>query len=110
MTGKLRGLGAARATRSPLLPDVPAVGEAGLPGFEVGSWYGFQASAGRPTGIIAKLLAGMVRAMNTAELRERFSIVGAETIANTPAQYGAFVQAELKKWGKVIQTTGVKVD
>ena len=108
--GKLRGLGAARATRSPLLPDVPTVGEAGLPGFEVGSWYGFHAPAGTPKPIIDKLHAEMVKAMNTPELRERFSNVGAETIANTPAQYGAFVQAELKKWSKVIQATGVKVD
>jgi len=108
--GKLRGLGAARATRSPLLPDVPTVGEAGLPGFEVGSWYGFHAPAGTPKPIIDKLHAEMVKAMNTTELRERFSNVGAETIANTPAQYGAFVQAELKKWSKVIQATGVKVD
>ena len=108
--GKLRGLGAARATRSPLLPDVPTVGEAGLPGFEVGSWYGFHAPAGTPRPIIDKLHAEMVKAMNTPELRERFSNVGAETIANTPAEYGAFVQAELKKWGKVIQATGVKVD
>ena len=108
--GKLRGLGAARATRSPLLPDVPTVAEAGLPGFEVGSWYGFHAPAGTPKPIIDKLHAEMVKAMNTPELRERFSNVGAETIANTPAQYGAFVQAELKKWGKVIQATGVKVD
>jgi tripartite-type tricarboxylate transporter receptor subunit TctC len=92
------------------LPDVPTVGEAGLPGFEVGSWYGFHAPAGTPKPIIDKLHAEMVKAMNTPELRERFSNVGAETIANTPAQYGAFVQAELKKWGTVIQVTGVKVD
>jgi tripartite-type tricarboxylate transporter receptor subunit TctC len=108
--GKLRGLGAARPNRSALLPDVPTVSEAGLPGFEVGSWYGFHAPAGTPRPIIEKLHAEMVKAMNTAELRERFASVGAETIANTPAQYGAFVQAELTKWGKVIQVTGVKVD
>jgi tripartite-type tricarboxylate transporter receptor subunit TctC len=108
--GKLRALGAARANRSPLLPDVPTVSEAGLRGFEVGSWYGFHAPAGTPKAIIDKLHAQMVKAMNTPELRERFASVGAETIANTPAEYGAFVQAELKKWGKVIQATGVRVD
>jgi tripartite-type tricarboxylate transporter receptor subunit TctC len=108
--GKLRALGAARATRSPLLPDVPTVSEAGLPGFEVGSWYGFHAPAGTPKPIIDKLHAEMVKAMKTPELREKFSNVGAETIANTPAEYGAFVQAELKKWSKVVQATGVKID
>jgi tripartite-type tricarboxylate transporter receptor subunit TctC len=108
--GKLRALGAARANRSPLLPEVPTVSEAGLPGFEVGSWYGFHAPAGTPKGIVDKLHAEMVKAMNTPELRERFASVGAETIANTPAQYGAFVASELKKWGKVIQSAGVKAD
>ncbi|MCX7135093.1 MAG: tripartite tricarboxylate transporter substrate binding protein, partial [Proteobacteria bacterium] len=108
--GKLRALGAARATRSSLLPDVPTVSEAGLPGFEVGSWYGFHAPAGTPKLIIDKLHAEMVKAMKTPELREKFSNVGAETIANTPAEYGAFVQAELKKWSKVVRSTGVKID
>jgi len=108
--GKLRALGAARANRSPLLPDVPTVSEAGLPGFEVGSWYGFHAPAGTPKAVIDKLHAEMVKAMNTPEMRERFANVGAETIANTPAQYGAFVEAELKKWGAVIKAAGVKAD
>jgi tripartite-type tricarboxylate transporter receptor subunit TctC len=108
--GKLRALGAARANRSPLLPDVPTVSEAGLPGFEVGSWYGFHAPAGTPKSIIDKLHVEMVRAMNTPELRDRFAAVGAETIANTPAQYGAFVAAEQKKWGNVVKTAGVKAD
>jgi tripartite-type tricarboxylate transporter receptor subunit TctC len=84
--------------------------EAGLPGFQVGSWYGFHAPAGTPKAIIDKLHADMVKVMNTPEVRERFAAVGADTIANTPAQYGAFVEAELKRWGKVIKSTGIKVD
>ena len=108
--GKLRALGAARPDRSPLLPEVPTVKEAGLPGFEVGSWYGFHAPAGTPKPIIDKLNAEMIKAMQMPELRDRFAAVGAETIANSPAQFGAFVEAELKKWGKVIQAAGVKVD
>ena len=108
--GKLRALGAARPDRSPLLPDVPTVSEAGLPGFEVGSWYGFHAPAGTPKPIIDKLHAEMVKAMRTPELRERFAAVGAETIANTPVQFRAFIDAELTKWGKVTKAAGVKVD
>ena len=108
--GKLRALAAARANRSPLLPDVPTATEAGLAGFEVGSWYGFHAPAGTPKAIIDKLHDAMVKAMNTPELRERFASVGAEMIANTPAQYGAFVQSELVKWGAVVKATGVKAD
>jgi len=108
--GKLRALGAARPDRSPLLPDVPTVKEAGLTGFEVGSWYGFHAPAGTPKPIIDKLHAEMVRAMNTQELRDRFAAVGTETVANSPAQFSAFINAELKKWGKVISAAGVKAE
>ena len=67
-------------------------------------------SAGTPKAIIDKLHDAMVKAMNTPELRERFASVGAEMIANTPAQYGAFVQSELVKWGAVVKATGVKAD
>src|SRR5258706_13873551 len=108
--GTLRSLGSARPDRSPLLPGVPTVKEAGLPGLEVGSWYGFHAPARTPKPIIDKLNAEMVRAMNTQELRDRFAAVGTETIANSPAQFGAFVNAELKKWAKVISATGVKAE
>jgi tripartite-type tricarboxylate transporter receptor subunit TctC len=93
--GKLRALGAARPDRSPLLPDVPTVREGGLPGFDVGSWYGFHAPAGTPPPIIEKLHAEMVKAMRTPELRERFAAVGADTVANSAAEFGAFVDAEV---------------
>lgn len=108
--GKLRALGAARSTRSPLLPDVPTVGEAGLPGFDAGSWYGFHAPAGTPKPIIDKLHTQMVKAMNLPEMRERFASVGAETVAGTPAQFGTFVQTEIKKWSTVIKATGIRID
>jgi len=108
--GKLRALAAARPDRSPLLPDVPTFTEAGLPGFEVGSWYGFHTPAGTPQPIIDKLHAEMTRALSSPEMRERLRNVGADVVASTPARYMEFVVAEMKKWSKVIQATGVKVD
>ena len=108
--GKLRALAAARPDRSPLLPDVPTMKEAGVPGMEVGSWYGFHAPAGTPRPIIDKLHAEMVKAMKAPDVRERFAGVGAETIANSPAEFAAFINAELKKWGNVIRTAGVKLE
>jgi tripartite-type tricarboxylate transporter receptor subunit TctC len=108
--GKLRAIGAARRERSPLLPDVPTMTEAGLKGFEAGSWYGFHAPAGTPKPIIDKLHADMVKIMALPDVRQGFANVGGDTIANTPAQYGAFVESELKKWGQVIKATGIKVD
>ena len=108
--GKLRALGAARPDRSPLLPEVPTMKEAGLPGFEAGSWYGFHAPAGTPRPIIDKLHAEFVKAMSAPDVRERFAGVGADTVASSPAQYGAFVETELKRWEKVIRATGVKIE
>jgi tripartite-type tricarboxylate transporter receptor subunit TctC len=107
---RLRALGAARANRSTLLPDVPTTKEAGLPGFEVGSWYGFLAPAGTPKPIIDKLYAEMVKGINTQELRDRFTGVGAEPVANTPAEFAGFIRDELKRWEKVIRAAGVKAE
>jgi tripartite-type tricarboxylate transporter receptor subunit TctC len=108
--GKLRAIAAARPNRSPLLPDVPTFTEAGLPGFEVGSWYGFHAPAGTPQPIIKKLHAEMTKALGTPEMRERLRNVGADVVASTPAQYTEFVLAEMKKWEAVIRATGIKVE
>ena len=108
--GKLRALAAARPDRSPLLPDVPTFAEAGMPGFEVGSWYGFHAPAGTPQPIIVKLHAEMAKALGTPEMRERLRNVGADVVASTPAGYTEFVLAEMKKWEAVIRATGVKVE
>jgi tripartite-type tricarboxylate transporter receptor subunit TctC len=107
---KLRALAAARPSRSPLLPDVPTVSEAGMPGLEVGSWYGFLTPAGTPKAIIDKLNHEMVKWMNTQELKDRFSGVGADPVAGTPAEFDTFIRAELKKWGSVVRKAGVKVD
>ncbi|HEX2827511.1 MAG TPA: tripartite tricarboxylate transporter substrate binding protein [Burkholderiales bacterium] len=108
--GKLRGLAAARPGRSPLLPDVPTMKESGLSGMEVGSWYGFHAPAGTPKAIVDRLHAEMVKAMNAPDVRERFAGVGADTIADSPAEFAAFISAELKKWGTVIRAAGVKLE
>ena len=108
--GKLRALGAARPNRSPLLPDVPTVSEAGLPGFHAGSWYGFLAPAGTPKPIIDKLNAEMVKAIRSQELRDRFAAVGAESVGDSPSEFAAFIRAELKKWEKVVRATGVKAE
>ena len=108
--GKLRALAALRPDRSPLLPDVPTMKEAGLPGMEVGSWYGFHVPAGTPKPIIDRLHAEMVKAIKAPDVRERMLGIGADPIANTPAEFSAFVNAEMKKWGNVVRSAGVKVE
>jgi Tripartite tricarboxylate transporter family receptor/MmgE/PrpD C-terminal domain len=86
-TGQVRILAAARFNRSPLLPDVPTIGEAGLPGAEVGSWYGFHAPAGTPKPIIDKLHDEIVKALSDKEVRERLAAIGAEVVTDTPDEF-----------------------
>jgi tripartite-type tricarboxylate transporter receptor subunit TctC len=108
--GKLRALVVAGSQRSPLMPDVPSAKELGLPGLEVGSWYGFHAPAGTPPPIIAKLNAEMVKALRSPDLRKRFAEISAEPVGDTPAEFSAFIEADAKKWGKLIQAAGLKVE
>ena len=108
--GKLRALVVSKAERSSQLPDVPTGKEAGLPDFVATSWYGFHAPAGTPKPIVDKINAEIVKALKTPEMRERFASIGADTVSMTPAEFGAFVEAEVAKWGKVIRAIGVKVE
>jgi tripartite-type tricarboxylate transporter receptor subunit TctC len=109
-TGQVRILAAARSNRSPLLPDVPTIGEAGLPGAEVGSWYGFHAPAGTPKPIIDKLHDEIVKALSDKEVRERLAAIGAEVVTDTPDEFAAFIRVEQNKWGDIIKSTGIKFD
>lgn len=108
--GKLRALAVNSAKRTPLLPDVPTMAEAGLPGFEVTSWNGIIAPAGTSKEIVTRLNQEIVKALKMADVSERLSGVGADPVGSTPEQFAAFIQAEIKKWAKVIQEAGVKVD
>jgi tripartite-type tricarboxylate transporter receptor subunit TctC len=109
-TGKIRLLAAAREDRSPLQPEVPTVAEAGLPGAEVGSWYGFHAPAGTPKAIIDKLHEGIVKALHEPDVRDRLAGLGTEIVGSTPEEYAAYIRAETEKWGGIIRSTGIKVD
>ena len=108
--GKLRALLTSGAQRSSLLPDVPTGKDAGLPDFVASSWYGFHAPAGTPQPIIDKINAEMVKALNTPQMRERFAGIGADAVSDSPAEFGAFVEAETAKWGKLIRAIGVKLE
>ena len=108
--GKLRALAVNSAKRTPLLPDVPTMAEAGLPGFEVTSWNGIIAPAGTSKEIVTRLNQEIVKALKMPDASEKLSGVGADPVGSTPEQFAAFIQAEIKKWAKVIQEAGVKVD
>ena len=108
--GKLKALLVSTAERSPLLPEVPTGRESGLPDFVASSWYGFHAPAGTPQPIIDKINAAMAKALKSPEMRERFASVGVSATSTTPAEFTAFVEAEMAKWGRLIRAIGVKVE
>ena len=109
-SGKLKGLATTGATRSPAAPDLPTVAEAGVPGFEVVGWNGVMAPAGTPPGVIAKLNAAIKEALAMPDVVERLTGPGANVVWNTPADFGAFVKAEVAKWNKVVKASGAKID
>ncbi len=106
--GKLRALATTGPKRTPAAPEIPTVAEAGVPGYEVTTFYGVSAPAKTPRAIIDRLHGEIVRALNTPELRERLQGLGADPVGNTPEQYTAFMQNEIAKWGKVIKAAGIK--
>jgi tripartite-type tricarboxylate transporter receptor subunit TctC len=109
-SGKLRALGVTSLKRSPALPNVPTIDEAGLKGFEATAWFGLYAP-GRMDPKLRDKLAGDVRqVLQSAGIRTQFAAIGAEPGAMTQAQFASFVDAELAKWGKVISDAKVKID
>jgi len=108
-SGKLRALGVTSAKRAAALPDLPAIAET-LPGFDIANWYGAAGPKGMPREAVAKLNAGIRRALNAPDLRQRFERDAIEPIGGTPEAFGEFIRSELVKWGKLVKASGMKVD
>jgi tripartite-type tricarboxylate transporter receptor subunit TctC len=107
---KLKALGVTGPRRSALLPDVPTVAEAGLPGYEVYGAFGVLAPAGTPKPVIARLNAEIVAALGTAEMRETLAAQGAERIGDSPEEFASSLKAEVEKWAVVVKASGARVD
>jgi tripartite-type tricarboxylate transporter receptor subunit TctC len=108
--GKLRGLAVTAAQRSPSLPELPTLAEAGVPGFDVSSWYGIYAPAGLPQDMLAKLNAAFNEALRAPEIRERLTAQGWTVTGGTPEQFAAHTQAELERWARVVKSANVRID
>ncbi|WP_326541772.1 tripartite tricarboxylate transporter substrate binding protein [Pseudorhodoferax sp.] len=106
--GKLRALAVTTPKRLPVLPDVPTVAEAGLPGYETSTWGGLLAPAGTPKATVQKLAAETTRILALPDVRERMLAAGVEPVGGTPEQYAAFIGSEMVKWGKVAKAAGIE--
>ncbi|TXI90355.1 MULTISPECIES: Bug family tripartite tricarboxylate transporter substrate binding protein [unclassified Cupriavidus] len=107
LAGKVRALSIAANQRSPLLPDVPTAREAGLPGFEVTSWYGVVAPAGIPPAVAARLSAAVAKGLETPEAIEKLKALGANPVGGSPEQFHTFLRNENLKWGKVMSASNI---
>jgi tripartite-type tricarboxylate transporter receptor subunit TctC len=108
--GRVRVLGISSAKRSPQLPDVPSVAEAGVPGYDVINWFGLLVPAATPKPIVAKLHEAVVKVLNTAEVKSQLETQGYDPVGNTPAEFGKFLREESDRYAKVVKQSGAKVD
>ncbi len=109
-SGKLKGLAVGSAQRSPAIPELPTVAEAGVPGFENVTWYGMFAPAKTPPEIIARLNKQVVQILAAPEMTQRLSSQGAEPRSSTPEELVKFMRVESERWKKVIKTAGIKLE
>jgi tripartite-type tricarboxylate transporter receptor subunit TctC len=108
--GRVRVLGIASAKRSPQLPDVPTVGEAGVPGFEAENWFGMFAPAATPRRIVTRLNEALVRVVRSPEIQKQFALLGADAVGSSPEEFAAFVRRDMEKYAKVVRIAGAKLD
>jgi tripartite-type tricarboxylate transporter receptor subunit TctC len=106
--GRFRGLGVAAKTRSPVLPQVPTMIEAGVAGHEALQWNGFFAPAKTPQPVLDRLQREVVKALGDPEVKQRFADEGATPVGNTPAEFAAFFRSEAEKWNDVVKRSGAK--
>ena len=109
-TGRLFALGVGDRKRSPALPDVPTIAEAGVPGFEAFEWNGVLVAAGTPQPVIGKLHQALAKALSMPEVKERLVSLGIDPVGSSPEELGAFIKAEFKTWAKVIKAVGITVN
>jgi tripartite-type tricarboxylate transporter receptor subunit TctC len=108
MAGTVRPLGMTTAVRSPVLPDVPTIAEAGLPGFDTGVWWGLLGPAGLPRDIAAKLAKDCADAVNAPAVKARLIALGATPVGSSHAEFAALIRADYEKWGPIIKAAGIR--
>jgi tripartite-type tricarboxylate transporter receptor subunit TctC len=108
--GKLRALAVTTTSRSALMPELPTIAKAGLPGFETVAWFGVLAPAGTPPEIVNRLSAEIAKIAKSPEMRERLVAMGAEPVGGTPEAFKAVIDRDIAKWKPLAQKVGIKID
>ena len=108
-SGKLRPIAVTTAKRSPELPDVPTIAEAGVPGYEATSWFGLWVPAKTPADVQQKLYTALTKVLKDPAVVKKIADQGGEVVIDTPAQFDAFIKAEAAKWGKVVKESGAEI-
>jgi tripartite-type tricarboxylate transporter receptor subunit TctC len=108
--GKVRAIAVTGTKRSQLLPELPTISEAGLPGYNASGWYGLFVPAATPKAVIARLNQEAVKTLRMPDVVRTLSSQGAEPVASSPQEFGAFVKSEIEKWAKVVKAAGMKRD
>ncbi len=109
-SGKLHAIAITTAKRSPELPNIPTIAEAGVPGYEATSWFGLFAPAATPAPVLAKISATLTKVLANPEVKKKIADQGGEPANDTPAQFATFIQAETSKWAKVVKESGASLD
>ena len=108
--GRVRALGVTGSKRVAVLPEVPTIAEAGVPGYEAMTWNGIVAPAGMPRAMIDRLNAELNRALAEPGLQQKLAAIGAEPAGGTPEEFAKFIRSEYAKWGDVVRRSGAKMD
>jgi tripartite-type tricarboxylate transporter receptor subunit TctC len=108
--GLVRALGTTGEERSPILPAVPTISEAGVPGFRASGWVGIVAPAATPKPVVERLNGEIRKILGSAEIKESWAKQGVVPLSMTAAEFGTFIGAEIEKWAKVAQAAGVKIN
>jgi len=108
--GKLRALAVTTGKRSPALPDVPTLAEAGLPGFDQGSWFGILAPAKTPPEIVNKLNAEIVKILDMPDVQQKFADIGAQKVGNSPQEMAALIKHDTEKYASVVKQAAIRVE
>ena len=109
-SGKVIALGVASRKRIAAAPELPTIAEAGLPGFDVTSWYALVAPAGTPATVVDRLHAEIVKVLGSADVREKIAALGAEPVGNTPAEFAAMQRAEAARWAALAREANIRAD